>query len=267
MLSRCGRVFVFAPLLAIILSTNAWMNEPTNAEEEPVRVFLFAGQSNMVGADAHPDRIDEYPDSLGGGASVSSDWEPLGPVGEWAGFGPELSFGAAVRPHLPKKERIVIVKFTHSGAQGPDWSPAGSPESRRNLYPKLIEFVSVAQADLNRQGMECQLSGVFWHTGENDTYYGPYAQNLAKWLKQLIDRTRTDWQTQNLRWFVSEQSAKSPWKNQGQVNAALRELAQTDPNLVVISTDSLPHGKNLFGAEGIVRLGEAYAKAYLDAKP
>lgn len=64
-----------------------------------------------------------------------------------------------------------MVKFTHNGAQSPDWSPQGSPESRRNLYPKFLAFVRAAIQDLTRQGYDCRLEGIFWHTGENDTYF------------------------------------------------------------------------------------------------
>lgn len=31
------------------------------ASPKPVKVFFFAGQSNMVGADARPEQIDEFP--------------------------------------------------------------------------------------------------------------------------------------------------------------------------------------------------------------
>ena len=43
-----------------------------------------------------------------------------------------------------------MVKFTHNGAQSPDWSPQGSPESWRNLYPKFLAFVRSAIQDLTR---------------------------------------------------------------------------------------------------------------------
>ncbi len=39
--------------------------------DEVTRVFLFAEQSNMVGADAHTERIDEFPTFRGAGAEQS----------------------------------------------------------------------------------------------------------------------------------------------------------------------------------------------------
>ena len=193
----------------------------------------------------------------------SSGWEPLGPVDDLGNFGPELSFGARLRKSLYAKEGVAIVKFTHSGAQGPDWFPNGSAESHRNLYPKLISFIRAAQDDLKQQGFECSLDGIFWHTGENDTYFGPYSQNNAKWMKQLIDQTRADLKQSDLQWFISEQHKHAPWRNIDPVNAALNELARIDPHITIIKTSELPHARLHFGTKGTLLLGEAMADAYL----
>src|SRR6185436_5573258 len=64
------------------------------APAKPVKVFIFAGQSNMEGADAHPERIDDFPPFKGAGApqidvlyaylagkdqEAFKGWEPLQP--------------------------------------------------------------------------------------------------------------------------------------------------------------------------------------------
>src|SRR5205807_1689446 len=76
---------------------------------KPVKIFIFAGQSNMVGADAHAEQIDDYPVFKGAGApqtnvlysfivgqgeELSKGWVPLTPL---SSFGPELTFARAVR--------------------------------------------------------------------------------------------------------------------------------------------------------------------------
>ena len=187
----------------------------------------------------------------------------LGPVDDLGNFGPELSFGARLRKSLDAKEGVAIVKFTHSGAQGPDWFSNGSTESHRNLYLKLINFIRAAQDDLSRQGFECGIEGVFWHTGENDTYFGPYSQNNAKWMKQLVDQTRADLRKPDLPWFISEQHKNAPWRNIEPVNADLNELARTDPHTTIIKTSELPHARLHFGTKGTLLLGEAMVDAYL----
>jgi len=253
-------------------------NELPIAKSARVRMFVLAGQRNMEGEDSYlaalsgiqgfqsmakdQDRV-LYRYSLGGGVKKSSDWEPLGPVDFLGNFGPELSFGARLRKSLDANDGIAILKFTHSGAQGPDWFPKGSPESHRNLYSKLIAFINQAKEDLNRRGFECSLQAIFWHTGENDTYFAPYAQNYAKWMKQWIDQTRLDLKQPELPWFISEQHNNVPWKNMDSVNATLNEIARNDRHVTILKTSHLPHERHHFGTQGTLLLGEEMANAYL----
>jgi hypothetical protein len=252
-------------------------NELPLPKSARVRLFVLAGQRNMEGEDSYlatlpgiqgfesmakdQDRV-LYRYSLGGGVKKSSDWQPLGPVDFLGNFGPELSFGARLRKSLDAKEGMAILKFTHSGAQAPDWSPMGSPEAHRNLYSKLIAFINEAKEDLNRRGFECSLEAIFWHTGENDTYFGPYAQNYAKSMKQVIDQSRLDLKQPELPWFISEQHKNAPWKNMDSVNAALNEMARDDRHVTIIKTSHLPHERHHFGTQGTLLLGEEMAKAY-----
>jgi len=254
----------------------------TLAKSGRVRLFVLAGQRNMEGEDAFVCEIVGQPSyqsltgdqdnilfrySLGGGVEVTAGWQPLGPVGFLGNFGPELSFGARLRQSIDPQDGVAIVKFTHSGAQGPDWSPNGSAESHRNLYAKLIGFIQAAQDDLKQQGYSPRLDGVFWHTGENDTYFGPYSQNSATWLKQLIDQSRADLNQPDLAWFISQQHKKSPWRNIEPVSAALNEMARNDARVTIIPTSDLPHARLHFGTEGTLMLGEVMADAYLQKQP
>ncbi|MFO1046071.1 MAG: sialate O-acetylesterase [Planctomycetaceae bacterium] len=246
-----------------------------------VRLFALVGQRNMEGEDSHVSEIQKFPEfvaltkvqdkvlfrySLGGGVRTSRDWERLGPVDFLGSFGPELTFGASLRKAVDANEGIAIVKFTHSGAQGPDWSPLGTAETHRSLYPKLVSFLNDAQADLNRRGYSCQLEGLFWHTGENDTYFHPYLKNNAKSLKQLIEHLRTDMKRPDLPVFITEQHKNAPWRNMDEINAGLKSMAESTPGVIVIETSQLPHAKNHFGTEGTLRLGQAMSDAYLKWK-
>lgn len=279
---QMGEAFAAAYLREIgMLPTTTdrrFKNELPIAKSARVKLFVLAGQRNMEGEDSFASEIAQQPGyeslakeqrdvlfrySLGGGVKSSTGWEPLGPVDDLGNFGPELSFGARLRKSLNANEGVAIIKFTHSGAQGPDWFPNGSAESHRNLYPKLINFIRAAQDDLKQQGFESRLDGIFWHTGENDTYFGPYANNNAKWMKQLIDQSRADLMQPDLPWFISEQHKHATWRNIDLVNAALNELARTDPRLTIIKTSELPHARLHFGTKGTLLLGELMAEAYL----
>jgi Carbohydrate esterase, sialic acid-specific acetylesterase len=255
-----------------------FQNELPSARSGRVKLFVLAGQRNMEGEDSHVSEIADtagfeplvknqeqvlYRYSLGGGAKVSADWEPLGPLDYLGSFGPELSLGARLRQSIDANEGLAIVKFTHSGAQGPDWLPQGSPEAHRNLYPKFIAFIRKAQDDLNRRGLECHLEAVFWHVGENDTYFGPYRQNQARWLQQLIEQVRLDLKQPDLPWFISEQHQQAPWGNIDAVNASLHELAKSVPQVTIVKTSQLPHAKHHFGTRGTLALGQELAEEFL----
>jgi hypothetical protein len=252
-------------------------NLPILREKSRVRLFVLAGQRNMEGEDAFVAQIPRIPGfenltkpqkeilfrySLGGGTQSSQNWEALGPVDGLGNFGPELSFGAYLRRTLHTEDTIAVVKFTHSGAQGPDWSPDGSPEAHRNLYPKFSTFVREALDDLVRRGHECSLEGVFWHTGENDTYFTPYRQNYVVWMQRCIFQVRQDFKSPNLPWFISEQHPAAIWKNSDDINESLRAMAQSEKGVIMVTTSQLPHERRHFGTKGTLLLGEEFAEAY-----
>jgi len=205
-----------------------------------------------------------YQYSLGGGVKESLGWEPLGPTGYLSNFGPELSFGRAVKQTLAKNETLAIYKFTHSGAQSIDWLPEGTDIPHRDLYKSFIDGIKKAQADLKAAGYDSELAGVFWHCGENDRALHQQAKAYAENLKKLIDGTRRDLSAPNLKWFITEQPVIPPdWAGKQTflpINEDLEALAQADENIRFIRTNHLPHRVVVFGTEGILALGEEMAK-------
>ena len=158
------------------------------------------------------------------------------------------------------------MKFTHSGAQSPDWSPTGSPETRRNLYPKFTAFIRDAMDNLKAQGYDCTLEGVFWHVGENDSYFDPYLRSYAASMQKLIAQVRLDFHQPALAWFISEQHPRALGKNLEAINSAIHTMAESDKAIVVVQTSHLPHQRVHFATKGTLLLGEEMAKAFLKAK-
>lgn len=72
------------------------------------------------------------------------------------------------------------------------------------------------------------MEGVFWHTGENDTYFGPYQQKYAGWMKDIITQVRLELKQPDLPWFISEQHPRAIWKNMEAMNASLKTMAQSE---------------------------------------
>ena len=67
-ISRALRLFL---AFAVILTGSV----PAAEAPKPVKVFIFAGQSNMVGSDAHAKQIDEFP-MFKGAAAPQTDASP-----------------------------------------------------------------------------------------------------------------------------------------------------------------------------------------------
>ena len=276
-----GRAYLDATGRGIPVPDRGYRGVLPLTKAKRVRVFVLAGQRNVEGEDAFVSEIGQVPGfefltnrqdkipfrySLGGGIRASSAWEPLGSVEYLGNFGPELSFGARLRKGLGEGEDFVVLKFTHSGAQGPDWLPEGSAESRRNLYPKFAGFIRSAMEDLKGRGYDASLAGVFWHVGENDTFFDPYLRKQAEWIRRLITQVRKDFEVGQLPWFISEQHPRSPWKNIEAVNRAIEGVATAESGVYRVPTAHLPHERLHFGTRGTLLLGEALAEAYLERR-
>ncbi len=245
-----------------------------------VKLFILGGQRNMEGEEAYVSQIADfsgfetldqdqkdvlYQYSLGGGVSQSLNWEPLGPTGYLGNFGPELSFGRAVKKTLKKDQALAIYKFTHSGAQSIDWLPEGTDIPHRDLYKNFINGIKKAQRDLENAGCDSELVAVFWHCGENDRALHQPAKEYATNLKKLIDGTRKDLSAPKLKWFITEQPVIPPdWAGNQKflpIEKDIEALAQADENIRFIKTNHLPHRVVVFGTQGILALGEEMAKA------
>jgi hypothetical protein len=249
-------------------------------EGEPVRLFVLAGHRNMEGERAFVADLRElrggralakeapkvpFRYSLGGGVQDSGGWVALGPRGRFDTFGPELSFARRLGRGL--REPFAVAKYTHSGSQIPDWTPAGGGVEFRHVYPGFLRFVREAVADLEARGHAVELAGVFYHLGENDMSFGPFRRGAADGVRALVEGSRAELGLPDLDWYLSQQP---PTDDEGlnaiDVTAALAELAAVDPHLHHLRAFELPEQAEqlVLDAAGVVALGELLAEAWLE---
>ncbi|HCU86944.1 MAG TPA: hypothetical protein DGP39_05395 [Verrucomicrobiales bacterium] len=203
--------------------------------------------------------------NLGGSYRVSNGWEPLGLTGYYDTFGPELSFARAIA--AKESGNIAIAKFTHSGSQIIDWTPEGSMAKSRHLYPKFVQFVKESVQELISKGHAVEVAGVFYHVGENDMSFHPYRRDAAKRVQAIVNQSRKDLAMPKLKWYVSQQPPTDVERlNKLDVVADIAKVAAADANIVHLKTFNLPPQEKMLviTTEGIVRLGEAIAKGYLE---
>ncbi|MGB0330722.1 MAG: sialate O-acetylesterase [Planctomycetota bacterium] len=235
---------VLSPVL-VLSAQGAVDPMPGDAAREPVRVFIFAGQSNMVGSDSRVRDIDRFPPFVGLGEPQeevrfqycigreqkmrSDGWVELEPVN--GVVGPELSFAREVTAAIDAP--IAVIKCAAGGTHlGGDWNP--DEPSGFEMYPLTMELVRSALADLDREKVPYRLEGVMWHQGENDMFNGDYQRNYGKNLANFVARWREDLDAPELRFYVGELCTKTIWgmdlrPRMHAISVGQRAVTEADP--------------------------------------
>ena len=256
------------------------------ADESTLRVFVFAGQSNMEGADSHVDKVRNFPPFRGveqeqsdvlfsynlgrNDAHTSNGWTALKPVNNWVG--PELSFVREVRQHV--RAPVAIIKCAVGGTTlGEDWNP--DMPGRFELYPKALKLVKESLADLERREIDYRLEGFMWHQGENDMFNDDFRKAYGENLSNFIASWRRDLKSPKLRFYIGELHCKSVWGmdnrqrmyelSQGQKAACGRDdlVQYVTNNHNGMTIDKRTGLHYHFGTLGQLGHGMGYARAYL----
>ena len=189
---------------------------------EPIRVFIFAGQSNMVGSDSKVTDIERFPPFQGldqaqtevrfwyclgrENKTRSEGWVDLQPVNNIVG--PELSFARTVKQATDAP--IAIIKCAAGGTHlGGDWNP--DEPSGFKMYPLLLDEVKRSLAKLDQENLPWRLEGFVWHQGENDMFNEEYMKNYGKNLTRFIECVRRDLKTPELPFYIGELCTKTIW--------------------------------------------------------
>lgn len=276
----CTRVLLVGLLLA------AARTSVGADDDQTLRVFIFAGQSNMVGSDSKVKDIAQFPPFAGLDApqprvrfsyclgrenkSTSQGWTDLQPVDNVVG--PELSFARQVTRSITAP--IAIIKIAAGGTHlGGDWNP--DEPSGFKMYPLALEWIRNALADLDKQGIKYRLEGFMWHQGENDMFEQNYMDNYGRNLKNFIARWRQDLKTPELRFYIGELCTKTIWgmdlrPRMYAISLGQRQVTDADPLAQYVPTShvgvEIGGGAGLhyhYGTLGQLEHGVNYADAYL----
>jgi len=257
-----------------------------NAEGTALRVFIFAGQSNMVGSDSNAQDIKRFPPfagldrpqdkvlfsyNIGREEKLTSQgWVALQPVDDVVG--PELSFARRVSQELTAP--IAIIKCAAGGTTlGDDWNPDNP--SGFKLYPLALQMIQSSLAELNRKKVPYRIEGFMWHQGENDMFNEHFKSSYGKNLKNFLAKWRRDLRTPNLKFYIGELCTKTVWgmdnrENLYAIRAGQKAVTESDPLAEYIPTshDAVEIGgadglHYHYGTLGQLEQGVNYADAYL----
>ena len=286
MIYRRRQVFTLGIMIALSVGVISRCRAVDNIRSDVVRVFIFAGQSNMVGSDSKVKDIDRFPPFRGYGepqARVrfsycigrenkfrSEGWVPLQPVN--GVVGPELSFARTLSE--PTNSPIAIIKCAAGGTHlGGDWNP-DEPEGFK-MYPLALQLVRDSLKKFDDAGINYRVEGFMWHQGENDMFNETYMGEYGKNLKRFIECWRRDLQLPELKFYIGELCTKTIWgmdlrPRMYAISLGQREVTQQDRLAEYVPTShvgvEIGSGVGLhyhYGTLGQLEHGVNYAKAYL----
>lgn len=284
MKSILRRTLSLGLLLCLFAASSAAEGEPART----LRVFIFAGQSNMVGSHSNAKEIDRFPPFRGldqpqpdvrfhyctgrEDKNESDGWVDLQPIR--GVFGPELSFAREVARQT--KDPVAIIKVATGGTTlGKDWNP-DEPGGLR-LYPLALQRVRDALDELDRKRVTYSVEGVMWHQGENDMFDADYKAAYADNLANFIACWRRDLELPELPFFIGELCTKSVWgmdhrANMDAIDRAQRAVTAADPLATYVPTShvAVKIGGDTglhyhYGTLGQLEHGISHAEAYLQA--
>ena len=257
-----------------------------DADTKTVRVFIFAGQSNMEGADSKVKDIKRFPPFAGLDApqdgvlfsynigreekKTSNGWGAIQPVGTLVG--PELSFARRVSQETGSP--VAIIKCAAGGTTlGGDWNP--DEPSGFKLYPLALELVRSSLAELEKKKIPYRLEGFMWHQGENDMFSKEFKPAYGANLKSFLASWRRDLKAPGLKFYIGELCTKTIWGMDNRepmyaIRAGQKAVTAADPLAEYIATShvavEIGGGEGLhyhYGTLGQLEHGENYAAAYL----
>ncbi len=277
---------LFIALAALLVVSWSALSAEVYADTNTVRVFIFAGQSNMVGSDSKAKDIKRFPPfadlerpqdhilfSYNIGREdkrTSKGWVALQPVD--GVVGPELSFARRVAQET--KAPIAIIKCAAGGTTlGGDWNP--DEPTGFKLYPLALNWVRSSLAALEERKLPYRIEGFMWHQGENDMFSKEYKPTYGPNLKNFISRWRRDLKAPELKFYIGELCTKTIWGMDNRepmyaIRAGQKAVTESDPLAEYIPTShdavEIGGGEGLhyhYGTLGQLEHGVNYADAYL----
>jgi hypothetical protein len=284
MLQKNYAVTILVQILTLSLTMSVSARD--NTHDKTLRVFIFAGQSNMVGSDSEVADIKFFPPFVGleqtqkqvkfsycigrENKMRSRGWIDLAPIN--GVVGPELSFARQVSQKT--KAPIAIIKCAAGGTHlGGDWNP--DDPSGFKMYPLALQLVRDSLRDLEQQQIPYRIEGVMWHQGENDMFNEEYMASYGTNLKNFIAKWRRDLNTPRLTFYIGELCTKTIWgmdlrPRMYAISKGQKSVTDSDPSVEYIPTSHIgveignPVGLHYhYGTLGQLEHGINYANAYL----
>ena len=248
-----------------------------NCSHAANRVFLLGGQSNMVGQGLNSELRPPYDAVQNDVKFWSNGWIPLSPGfgNKPENFGPEVSFGRAIKDALPG-DTIYLVKYGSNGkALYNDFKPYTG-----RYYLEMIKTFNAALANLDDAGIDYEISGMLWMQGESDAYESQaeaYETNLVNFIKVMRQAFNAPEMPFVIARVLNHFGGTRPPKIGEQTNptqahivrATQVRVAESTPYVAWFDTDGYAvvdpdNNPGHYGTQGQLELGKSFAKTVLE---
>ncbi|KKN73009.1 hypothetical protein LCGC14_0405630 [marine sediment metagenome] len=180
-------------ILVILLTACAPINNSISLEikQPPTKIFILAGQSNMVGrAGLIEDDFNYFNENIlvfGNDYQLKIAYEPIdngdgqidiASYDKRPQFGPSMPFGIAMSTYLNQK--VILVPCALGGSSISQWERPKNPLDTYTLYGSLVNRALIAKQMSN--GI---IAGVIWFQGEKDavSYLDTHSNYLNLFIK------------------------------------------------------------------------------------
>lgn len=207
-------------LLGVLTLIISFSTTPAMAAEKPVKVYIFAGQSNMGGGINFGTKHADHPavkwmDSEENdviyfwdrsGKFKSDQWEKFHYKTDRQGHWEQVtihSIWQEVKKKDPEQKIAVITVTVGATSLNGFWTSGGraSREGSQSHIKavtqgkgnKMLEgAIKTALAQLKEKGMKYDIVAFTWYQGEGDSVVFPLAKNYERLLRDLIDGWEVD---------------------------------------------------------------------------
>jgi hypothetical protein len=256
-----------------------------SAAKTEVPLFLFSGQSNMVGlgtntADLTAEQKKAYPDiriylDAEGDAAKLKKWSTLGPGfgGTSTQFGPELFFGKVLADSFPGR-KFAFIKVARSGTylgKATEWLPPSSNGGKGGTYYTAMMASIDAALKAFPSAFDTSLytprwAGFLWLQGEFDAMDATLANQYETNLANLVKDIRAKAGVANLPVVLPMIDVQPIWTNNAKIRAADVALTKSLTHVDTVDTKGLPTDNIHYKAAGMLIIGQRSAARLLAMK-
>lgn len=244
--------FLLALLIALLFSISI-----TSNVEAKERVYILAGQSNMMGK-GKTNKLPAYMKTQPHNVEFYYQGRKR-QLAKFSHFGPEVSFAHAISRKFPNDKHIII-KHVATGTSIHHWLP-GSP-----LFDGLLRqrgFVKVTATANNLANKK--VDAIIWMQGEKDARSAINANRYETNLKRFILGVRRQLNSPQSIFIMGQINPQDPAFHMLEtVKKAQVNTQRALPHVKLVSTDGLGkiYDNVHYNTKGQLELGQRFAKAY-----